>query len=470
MIKTITCRATLLAVAVLGLTAGQSNAQNPANTVLITANVPVQAEVWIGNQRMNQSGLTRNYVSPPLANADSTYFYEMRVRWSENGQNVERMRKVFFKPGDRLTVQFRPETEVGTTSGTYPVSTEATQTTGNRPSHIGAPVYPYQGTTTGPVGVNNGQTGQGGNQNPNTVAPAVGGFVPVPVGVGVAGFNYFPAAGTATTAAQGQTNPATTSGGALNQAGTTGTSATQPGTSGATIAAPGTTGATIGNTGTTPNSAILGTAGSSPAGATTPTGVTTGATIPGQIGSTVPGTSGANTTGTAGTPNITNLPTIGGVPNNAQTGNLQQGGINNTTFPGAAGVIVPGTTNPTTTGNTGVTGINNPNVTPGSVSPGVIPGTTLPGGTGTTSGVIPGTAAPGSAATGTTGTTNTGTASPVQGIQRTTPGFTTGLPNTATPNTGTTATPGGRAATSGGTNAPASTGAGTAGGGRAGGR
>ena len=75
----------------------------PDNAALIDVRVPGNAEVWIDDQKTNQTGSMREFVTPAL-NPGQEYSYDIRARWTENGQPVERDRKVTFHAGDRLAV------------------------------------------------------------------------------------------------------------------------------------------------------------------------------------------------------------------------------------------------------------------------------------------------------------------------------------------------------------------------------
>jgi uncharacterized protein (TIGR03000 family) len=76
-----------------------------ANAVHLNVRVPRDAEVWIEGQKTNQTGSSRQYVSPPLT-AGKSYTYDIRARWSENGQEVERDRHLTVRAGDRPMVDF----------------------------------------------------------------------------------------------------------------------------------------------------------------------------------------------------------------------------------------------------------------------------------------------------------------------------------------------------------------------------
>jgi len=87
----------------------QSNYSEPAltqqyGTVMVM--VPnANAQVWFDNAPTSQQGMERSYYTPPLDSG--TYTYTIRARWTENGQPVERERRVTVQAGQRAMVDFR---------------------------------------------------------------------------------------------------------------------------------------------------------------------------------------------------------------------------------------------------------------------------------------------------------------------------------------------------------------------------
>lgn len=55
----------------------------------ILVRVPRGAEVWIGDQKMNQTGAVRRFLSPTLE-PGVDYLYRLRARWSQDGKAVTR--------------------------------------------------------------------------------------------------------------------------------------------------------------------------------------------------------------------------------------------------------------------------------------------------------------------------------------------------------------------------------------------
>jgi uncharacterized protein (TIGR03000 family) len=90
--------------------------------VLINVRVPPNAEVWFDDQKTSQTGPTRSFITPPL-NPDHDFVYHIRARWTENGRQVEKTRRIDVHAGDRLFVNFmgrRQEGMQGTPSGAAP--------------------------------------------------------------------------------------------------------------------------------------------------------------------------------------------------------------------------------------------------------------------------------------------------------------------------------------------------------------
>jgi uncharacterized protein (TIGR03000 family) len=75
------------------------------NRVLVTVRVPPNAQVWFDDQRTNQTGTFRTFISPPV-NPNGNFVYQIRARWTENGQPVEKTRRIEVEAGDRLVVNF----------------------------------------------------------------------------------------------------------------------------------------------------------------------------------------------------------------------------------------------------------------------------------------------------------------------------------------------------------------------------
>src|SRR5262249_706186 len=68
------------------------------------------AEVWFENQKTQQKGILRQYVSGSL-DPNSTYTFHVRARWVSNGRPVEQTRNIDARAGQQITIDFTsPET------------------------------------------------------------------------------------------------------------------------------------------------------------------------------------------------------------------------------------------------------------------------------------------------------------------------------------------------------------------------
>jgi uncharacterized protein (TIGR03000 family) len=80
-------------------------AAKPEARVEITVHVPAGAHIWFDGEATMQTGTTRVFVSPPLE-PERQYAYEVRVRWSEGGDTVERTRRLSVQAGDQIGLDF----------------------------------------------------------------------------------------------------------------------------------------------------------------------------------------------------------------------------------------------------------------------------------------------------------------------------------------------------------------------------
>jgi uncharacterized protein (TIGR03000 family) len=83
------------------------------NRVLLTLRVPANAEVWFDGQKTTETGSIRSYITPSL-DPNRDFSYQVRVRGTQNGREVDRTRKVDVHAGDRLFVNFMHSTSEGT--------------------------------------------------------------------------------------------------------------------------------------------------------------------------------------------------------------------------------------------------------------------------------------------------------------------------------------------------------------------
>jgi uncharacterized protein (TIGR03000 family) len=74
-----------------------------AAPVHVTVRVPDGAQVWLADAPSNQTGTSHEFVSPPVE-PGVDYTYVVRAAWTENGQPVNRTKRVVVRAGDRVTV------------------------------------------------------------------------------------------------------------------------------------------------------------------------------------------------------------------------------------------------------------------------------------------------------------------------------------------------------------------------------
>jgi uncharacterized protein (TIGR03000 family) len=72
---------------------------------LLDVSVPDNAEVWLEGAATKQTGVSRQFVSPPLKTGHD-YHYEIKARWKQDGRDVEETREVNVHAGERLSVTF----------------------------------------------------------------------------------------------------------------------------------------------------------------------------------------------------------------------------------------------------------------------------------------------------------------------------------------------------------------------------
>jgi uncharacterized protein (TIGR03000 family) len=95
------------AVAVSGLDSleRESGTADGDDRAHITVILPSgDAEVFFQGSKTNQTGITRDFVSPPLGKG--LYSYQVRARWTANGEPVTMSRKVQVRAGERVRVDF----------------------------------------------------------------------------------------------------------------------------------------------------------------------------------------------------------------------------------------------------------------------------------------------------------------------------------------------------------------------------
>jgi uncharacterized protein (TIGR03000 family) len=86
-------------------TSGAGNGSARNQTVLITVSVPANATIWFDDARTALGGAVRQFVSPPLT-PDQEYVYQIKARWTKDGKEVTRSRRVNVHAGDVTSVSF----------------------------------------------------------------------------------------------------------------------------------------------------------------------------------------------------------------------------------------------------------------------------------------------------------------------------------------------------------------------------
>ena len=83
---------------------------SPANrAVYITVSVPANAKIWFDDAGTGQTGALRQFVSPPLT-LGHEYFYEVKAKWTVDGKEVSRSRRLNVHAGDVTSISFDSDT------------------------------------------------------------------------------------------------------------------------------------------------------------------------------------------------------------------------------------------------------------------------------------------------------------------------------------------------------------------------
>ncbi len=92
-----------------GYYGAQTGEMGPSDrTVLIDVRVPPEAEIWFEDNKTQSTGMFREFVSPALEPGQD-YTYQMRARWMEGGQEVNKTRELRVRAGDQLSIDFLGE-------------------------------------------------------------------------------------------------------------------------------------------------------------------------------------------------------------------------------------------------------------------------------------------------------------------------------------------------------------------------
>ena len=110
-----------------------SETENP-DVAYVRVAVPADADVIFEGQRTEktqQGGTDRLFVTPALEK-DKTYYYEVKARWTENGKEVERTKRVNIHVGDRAVVNFMNEAQEPNRTNETPAKEPANKTPNQR--------------------------------------------------------------------------------------------------------------------------------------------------------------------------------------------------------------------------------------------------------------------------------------------------------------------------------------------------
>jgi uncharacterized protein (TIGR03000 family) len=96
-----------------GYYGAQAGDTAPADrTVVIDVRVPSDAEIWFEGAKTQSTGTFREFVSPQLEPGQD-YTYQMRARWMDNGQEVNKTRELRVRAGDQLSLDLLGEATAG---------------------------------------------------------------------------------------------------------------------------------------------------------------------------------------------------------------------------------------------------------------------------------------------------------------------------------------------------------------------
>ncbi len=82
-----------------------------SRSALIDIRVPPDAQITFDGDRTAQTGPNRLFSSPPLDRGQA-YHYTVKARWTENGRQVDRTRRVEVRAGQRTTVDFTQDRDL----------------------------------------------------------------------------------------------------------------------------------------------------------------------------------------------------------------------------------------------------------------------------------------------------------------------------------------------------------------------
>jgi uncharacterized protein (TIGR03000 family) len=79
------------------------------NKARLHVRLPANAELWLNGQRMRRTGPERDFVTPPLKEGE-TYTYQVKARWTQDGQPLEETIEVKVRANKAATVRLGTST------------------------------------------------------------------------------------------------------------------------------------------------------------------------------------------------------------------------------------------------------------------------------------------------------------------------------------------------------------------------
>jgi len=118
-------------------------------TVRISVRVPPDAELWFDGVKTQQTGRSRDFISPPLEPGQD-YVYHLRARWMRDGQEGVQTRELRVRAGDQKRVDFlSPGQDTTGFPSSDPVRGAGPDTTGQSPNRAPVPPDPNLDRTPG---------------------------------------------------------------------------------------------------------------------------------------------------------------------------------------------------------------------------------------------------------------------------------------------------------------------------------
>jgi uncharacterized protein (TIGR03000 family) len=74
-----------------------------SNSVALDIRVPANAEVWVNDSKIKQTGRSRTFTAPDLTSGQ-TYSYKVKGEWTDAGKKITREQTVEARPGQRMRV------------------------------------------------------------------------------------------------------------------------------------------------------------------------------------------------------------------------------------------------------------------------------------------------------------------------------------------------------------------------------